>query len=61
MELYELGILTTKDTDGLDLRFGNGEAMLEMIEQICFRSSKLGNILADGGVQASEKIGKKIF
>jgi aldehyde:ferredoxin oxidoreductase len=61
MELYELGILTTKDTDGLDLRFGNGEAMLEMIEQICFRSSKLGNILADGGVQASEKIGKKSF
>ena len=32
MELYELGILTSKETDGLDLRFGNDEALLEMIK-----------------------------
>jgi aldehyde:ferredoxin oxidoreductase len=61
MELYELGILTTKDTDGLDLRFGNGEALLEMIRRICFREGWLGDTLAEGGIQASEKIGKKSF
>ena len=61
MELYEEGILTSKDTDGLDLRFGNDEALLEMIRRICFREGWLGNVLADGGVQASEKIGKNSF
>jgi len=61
MELYELGILTSKETDGLDLRFGNDEALLEMIERICYRKGWLGNVLADGGVAAAEKIGKGSF
>ncbi len=61
MELYEAGILTTKDTGGLDLRFGNDEACLEMVHQICTRSTPLGDILAEGGVRASEKIGKDSF
>ena len=34
MECYEKGILTKKDTDGLDLRFGNVEATFKMIEMI---------------------------
>jgi aldehyde:ferredoxin oxidoreductase len=57
MELYEKGILTSKDTDGLDLRFGNDEALLEMIRRIAFREG-LGDILAEGGLRAAEKIGK---
>jgi len=61
MELYELGILTSKETDGLDLRFGNGEALLEMIHGICNRKGWLANTLADGGVPAAEKIGKGAF
>ena len=61
MELYEEGILTSKDTDGLDLKFGNDEALLEMIRRICFRDGWLANTLADGGIQASEKIGKNSF
>jgi aldehyde:ferredoxin oxidoreductase len=61
MELYELGILTQKETDGLDLRFGNDEAVIEMIDRICFRKGWLGDALADGGVAASEKIGKNSF
>ena len=61
MELYELGILTTKETDGLDLRFGNDEALLEMVRRICFREGWLGDTLADGGIPASEKIGKNSF
>jgi aldehyde:ferredoxin oxidoreductase len=61
MELYELGILTTKQTDGLDLRWGNDEAVLEMIHRICHRKGWLGDTLADGGIPASKKIGKKSF
>jgi len=61
MELYELGIITQKDTDGLDLRFGNDEAVIEMIQRICFRKDWIGDTLADGGIPASEKIGKKSF
>ncbi|MGD2125390.1 MAG: aldehyde ferredoxin oxidoreductase family protein [Desulfobacteraceae bacterium] len=61
MELYELGILTQKETDGVDLRFGNDEALLEMIERVCYRKGWLGDTLADGGVAASEKIGKNSF
>jgi len=61
MELYEKGILSTKDTDGLDLRFGNDEALLEMVERICYRKGWLGDTLADGGIPAAEKIGKNSF
>ena len=61
MELYEEGILTDKDTDGVDLRFGNDEAVIEMIDRICFRKGYLGDLLAEGGIQASEKIGKGSF
>jgi len=61
MELYELGIITSKQTDGLDLRFGNDEAVIEMIERICYRKGWLGDTLADGGIPASKKIGKKSF
>ncbi len=61
MELYELGIITGKETDGLDLRFGNDDAVIEMIERICYRKGFLGDALADGGIAASEKIGKNSF
>jgi len=61
MELYELGILTSKDTDGIDLKFGNDEALLEMIHRICYRKGWLGDTLADGGIPAAEKIGKNSF
>jgi len=61
MELYELGIITSKETDGLDLRFGNDAALLEMIERICYRKGWLADTLADGGIPAAEKIGKDSF
>ncbi len=61
MELYELGIITNKETDGLDLRWGNDDAVLEMIHRICQRKGWLGDTLADGGVAASKKIGKNSF
>ena len=57
MDCYEHGILTKKDTDGLDLRFGNHEALLEMLKRISERKG-LGDILAEGVKRAAEKIGK---
>ena len=57
MELFERGILTITDTNGLDLRFGNAEAMIEMIKQIS-NGEGLGDILADGTRKAAERIGK---
>jgi aldehyde:ferredoxin oxidoreductase len=61
MELFELGILTKEQTGGLDLRFGNDQALIEMIHRICFRKDWIGNTLADGGIPASDKIGKNSF
>lgn len=57
MELYENGILTDEDTDGLKLEFGNDEAVLEMIHRIGKREG-LGDILAEGPLRAMETIGK---
>jgi len=61
MELYELGIITSKETDGLDLRFGNDDAVIEMIDRISYRKGWLGDLLANGGIQASDVIGKNSF
>ena len=57
MELYENGILTSKDTDGIDLRFGNPQAMLQVIE-IVARRQGMGNILANGTKEAARIIGR---
>ncbi|MEK7395388.1 MAG: aldehyde ferredoxin oxidoreductase family protein [Candidatus Poribacteria bacterium] len=57
MECYENGILTKDDTNGIDLRFGNADAMVKMTEMIGKREG-LGDILAEGVKRASEKIGK---
>jgi len=57
MECYEKGILTKSDTGGLDLRFGNVEAMLRMVEMIGKREG-LGDTLAEGICPAAEKFGK---
>ena len=53
MECFENGLLTLEDTGGLDLRFGNGEAMVELTRQIGEREG-LGDLLAEGP-QASRR------
>ncbi len=57
MECFENGLLTTKDTDGIELRFGSAEAMLKTIELIARRQG-IGDILAEGTARAAQKIGK---
>ncbi|MDI6600578.1 MAG: aldehyde ferredoxin oxidoreductase family protein [Thermoanaerobacteraceae bacterium] len=57
MECFEEGIITKEDTDGIELRFGNGQAVLQMIEKIARREG-IGNILAEGSERAAKLIGK---
>jgi aldehyde:ferredoxin oxidoreductase len=57
MECFENGLLTDKDTEGLDLRFGNADAMLKTVDMIGKREG-LGDVLAEGVKRAAEKIGK---
>jgi aldehyde:ferredoxin oxidoreductase len=57
MELFEKGILTLEETDGIELRFGNDEAMMKVLRKIAFRDG-LGDLLADGSLAAAKRIGK---
>lgn len=61
MECFEEGLITKDQTDGIDLRFGNDEAVLEMIERICYRKGWLGDVLAKGGIPAAKDVGKNSF
>lgn len=56
MECFEKGIITKEDTDGLELKFGNADAMLKVIEMIAFRRG-IGDILAEGSKRAAKKFG----
>ncbi|MHA1669525.1 MAG: aldehyde ferredoxin oxidoreductase C-terminal domain-containing protein, partial [Promethearchaeota archaeon] len=53
MEAIESGKLSLEDTNGLDLRFGNDEALLKILELIGNREG-LGDILAKGPAEASK-------
>jgi aldehyde:ferredoxin oxidoreductase len=55
MELFERGYLTKKDTGGLELKFGNGMAMVKMIEKIANRED-IGDLLAEGMLGIAEKM-----
>jgi aldehyde:ferredoxin oxidoreductase len=55
MECFEAGLLSSVDTAGSDLSFGNGDALIDLIHLIGKREG-LGQILAEGVKRASEKI-----
>ncbi|MHA1671483.1 MAG: aldehyde ferredoxin oxidoreductase family protein [Promethearchaeota archaeon] len=57
LECFEHGIITKEDTDGLELTWGNSEAIVELLKKMINRDG-IGDILADGCKVASEKIGK---
>jgi len=56
MECVEKGLITANELDGIDLRFGNWEAALQMIHKIGKRDG-FGKILAEGAKRAAEFIG----
>ena len=59
MECFEAGILTATDTDGLELRFGDADAMLAALEALALRRGRLGALLAEGSARAAATIGKE--
>jgi len=56
IECYEEGLITKDDTGGLELTWGNGPAVLELLKKIAYRED-IGEVFADGVVNAAEKIG----
>ena len=57
MECFKKRLIKKEDTGGLELRFGNADAEVKMVENIAYRKG-LGDILAEGVKRAAETIGK---
>ena len=57
MECYENGLITREQADGIDLAWGNAEAVVALTEKIARREG-FGALLADGPAKAAERIGK---
>lgn len=57
IECYEKGLLTKADTDGLELTWGNSQAIISLIEKMVRREG-IGDLLADGSKVAARKLGK---
>ncbi len=57
IECYERGILTEADTDGLELRFGDPDPVIELIHRIAKREG-IGDLLAEGTRRASARLDK---
>lgn len=57
MECFEAGLINEKDTDGISLVFGNGDALLAMLEKVC-RKEGFGAVLAEGARRAARIIGR---
>ncbi len=55
-ECFEKGLLTEKDTDGLALRWGNGDALVGLVRKIAYREG-VGDLLARGPVEAARQLG----
>ena len=56
MEAYEKGLITREDLGGIDLKWGDTEAVLAMMDKMALRQD-LGDILSDGAAIAAERIG----
>jgi aldehyde:ferredoxin oxidoreductase len=57
MECFEKGILTEGDTDGIRIGWGDGAAMVALLEKM-IRREGIGDVLADGVKAAAAKIGR---
>lgn len=56
-ECYQRGLLTKEDTDGIELEWGNADAMIELERKLAYREG-IGDFLADGVKEASQKLGR---
>jgi len=57
MELFQRGIIDKNDTDGVELSWGNEDAIIHMLHKIALREG-FGDVLADGSVKAAARIGR---
>ncbi len=57
MDLYEHGIITKEDLDGIDLEWGNLGSALELMKKIAYRKGTAANALADGFLRAEKVFG----
>jgi len=58
IECYQRGLVTKRDTDGLELKFGDGEILMALIEKIARRDG-FGDLLAEGTKRVSEAVGRE--
>jgi aldehyde:ferredoxin oxidoreductase len=56
MDCFERGLLSADDTDGVELRFGSAEALVEMVERIGKREG-FGRLLGEGSARAAGALG----
>ncbi len=57
MNLWEDGIITKADTDGIEITWGNEDAILELTRKIAYREG-FGDILADYPLRAAQRLGR---
>ncbi|RLI40131.1 aldehyde ferredoxin oxidoreductase, partial [Candidatus Bathyarchaeota archaeon] len=57
MECYERGIIKKSDLNGIELKFGNTQAVFDFLEMLAKREA-IGDLFAEGVKKASEKLGK---
>ena len=57
MECFEKGIISTKETGGLVLKFGDADTMLKLLDQIVKNEGPLGKVLSQGSEYAARKFG----
>jgi len=55
MDCFEHGLLTPDDTDGIDLRFGDAAALVQMVEKIGEREG-FGRVLGEGSARAADRL-----
>jgi len=56
LELFERGMITKEDLDGDELKWGDVDAIINLISKIAHRQG-IGDILAEGSARAAEMIG----
>ncbi|MEM3387490.1 MAG: aldehyde ferredoxin oxidoreductase family protein [Nitrososphaerales archaeon] len=58
MEALEKNAISKSELDGLNLRFGSDEGLLNAIKKMAYRDGALGKLLSDGVREAARKVGK---
>jgi aldehyde:ferredoxin oxidoreductase len=57
MEAFEKGLITRRDTDGIDLTWGNIEGVIELVHRIA-KKEGIGAVLSEGSREAAKRLGK---